>query len=80
VVPTPFGAVGGLICWENYVPLARAAMYARGVDVYLAPTCDNSDTWQATVRHIAKEGRCYVIGVAPTTRKGCASRAARRHL
>ncbi|PZS36962.1 MAG: hypothetical protein DLM58_00545 [Pseudonocardiales bacterium] len=68
VVPTPFGVVGGLICWENYMPLARAAMYAQGVDIYLAPSWDNSDTWLATLRHIAKEGRCYVIGVAPLLR------------
>jgi len=65
VVETPFGVVGGLICWENYMPLARAAMYAQGVDIYLAPTWDNSDSWVATLRHIAKEGRCYVVGVAP---------------
>ncbi len=68
VVPTPFGVVGGLICWENYMPLARAAMYARGVDIYLAPTWDNDDTWIATLQHIAKEGRCYVIGVSPVLR------------
>jgi len=68
VVRTPFGVVGGLLCWENYMPLARAAMYAQGVDVYLAPTWDNSDTWVATLRHIAKEGRCYVVGVAPVLR------------
>ncbi len=67
-VRTPFGRVGGLICWENYMPLARAAMYARGVDVYLAPTWDNSDTWPATLRHIAKEGRVYVLGVTPLLR------------
>jgi nitrilase len=70
VVETPFGTVGGLICWENYMPLARAAMYARGVDIYLAPTWDNSDTWIATLRHIAKEGRVYVIGVAPLLHGG----------
>ena len=65
VVPTPFGVVGGLICWENYMPLARAAMYAQGVEIYLAPTWDNSDEWVATLQHIAKEGRVYVVGVAP---------------
>jgi nitrilase len=70
VVRTPFGVVGGLICWENYMPLARAAMYGRGVDIYLAPTWDNSDTWVATLRHIAKEGRCYVLGVAPLLHGG----------
>ena len=63
VFDTPFGRLGGLTCWENYMPLARAAMYAQGIDVYLAPTWDNSDTWVSTLRHIAKEGRCYVIGV-----------------
>jgi nitrilase len=68
VVRTPFGVVGGLLCWENYMPLARAAMYARGVDIYLAPTWDNSDVWTATLRHIAKEGRVYVLGIAPVLR------------
>ena len=59
---TPGGRAGGLICWENYMPLARAALYAQGVGIYLAPTWDNSDMWVPTLRHIAKEGRCYVIG------------------
>jgi nitrilase len=68
VVDTPLGVVGGLICWENYMPLARAAMYAQGVDIYLAPTWDNSEVWLATLRHIAKEGRVYVVGVAPVLR------------
>src|SRR6266516_7626528 len=63
VVDTGFGRLGGLICWENYMPLARAALYAQGIDVYLAPTWDNSDVWVPTLRHIAKEGRVYVIGV-----------------
>ncbi|GIU93315.1 MAG: nitrilase [Acidimicrobiia bacterium] len=66
--PTPFGKLGGLICWENYMPLARAALYAEGVDVYLAPTWDNSDTWVPTMRHIAKEGRCWVVGVTACLR------------
>jgi nitrilase len=63
VIDTPFGRVGGLICWENYMPLARAAMYEQGVDVWLAPTWDNSDVWVPSMQHIAKEGRCYVVGV-----------------
>jgi nitrilase len=65
---TEFGRLGGLICWENYMPLARAAVYAQGCDVYLAPTWDNSDAWVPTLRHIAKEGRMYVIGVTPCQR------------
>jgi nitrilase len=55
--------VGSLICWENYLPLARVAMYERGVDVLLSPTWDNSDEWVPTLRHIAKEGRIFVVGV-----------------
>ncbi len=62
VIPTPFGVVGGLICWENYMPLARAAMYDKGVTLYVAPTADARDSWQATLQHIACEGRCFVIG------------------
>ncbi len=54
--------VGGLICWENYMPLARAAMYAKGIDLWVAPTADCRDTWHATLRHIACEGRCFVLG------------------
>ena len=59
---TAWGTVGGLICWENYMPLARMAMYGQGVDIYLAPTADSRETWQATLRHIACEGRCFVLG------------------
>ncbi|RHW24638.1 carbon-nitrogen hydrolase family protein [Nocardioides immobilis] len=68
VVSTPFGVVGGLLCWENYMPLARAAIYAQHCDIYLAPTWDTSDSWVGTLRHIAKEGRQFVIGVAPLLR------------
>ncbi|MDP9381778.1 MAG: carbon-nitrogen hydrolase family protein [Chloroflexota bacterium] len=60
-VGTDFGTVGGLICWENYMPLARTAMYSKGVDIYLAPTADARDSWQATIQHIACEGRCFVL-------------------
>ena len=62
VFDTPFGRIGGLICWENYMPLARMAMYGKGVELYLAATADSRDTWQATLIHIACEGRCFVLG------------------
>ncbi len=55
--------VGSLICWENYMPLARAALYEKGIDVLLSPTWDNSEVWVPTLRHIAKEGRVFVVGV-----------------
>jgi len=62
VLDTTLGKIGGLICWENYMPLARMAMYGKGVQIYLAPTADSRESWQATLRHIACEGRCYVLG------------------
>ncbi|MDR1827092.1 MAG: carbon-nitrogen hydrolase family protein [Methylobacteriaceae bacterium] len=62
VVATPWGNMAGLICWENYMPLARAALYGKNVVLYLAPTADSRDSWQATLRHIAMEGRCFVLG------------------
>jgi nitrilase len=59
---TPYGRLGGLICWENYMPLARYSMYAWGVQVYVAPTWDSSEAWIGTMQHIAREGRVAVIG------------------
>jgi nitrilase len=61
VFDTPFGQLGAVICWENYLPLMRAAMYAKGIQIYCAPTADARDSWVATVRHIAVEGRCFVL-------------------
>ena len=64
VVDTPLGRLGALICWENYMPLARYALYAHDIDIYVAPTWDNGESWHATMRHIAKEAGCWVIGTA----------------
>jgi nitrilase len=61
VVDTPCGKLGAVICWENYMPLLRTAMYAKGVELYCAPTVDDRDTWILTLRHIACEGRCFVL-------------------
>ena len=59
---TELGRLGGLICWENYMPLARMSMYRQGVEIYLAPTADSRPEWTHTMIHIALEGRCFVIG------------------
>ena len=60
-VATEAGRVGGLICWENYMPLARFALYDSGIEIYLAPTADDGDTWQPTLVHIARESRAFVV-------------------
>ncbi len=65
---TPLGKLGGLLCWENFMPMARTAMYTAGVQVYVAPTWDSSEAWQIAMRHIAREGGMYVISCAPCVR------------
>lgn len=61
-IETACGRIGTLICWENYMPLARYALYAQGLELYIAPTWDSGDDWIGTLRHIAREGRCWVAG------------------
>jgi nitrilase len=64
VVDTPAGRIGTLICWENYMPLARYALYAQNLEIHVAPTWDCGEEWVASMRHIAREGGCWVIGTA----------------
>jgi nitrilase len=64
VVDTPVGRIGCLLCWENYMPLARYALFAQDIDIYIAPTWDTGDTWQASMNHIAREGGCWVLSTA----------------
>ncbi|WP_114325748.1 carbon-nitrogen hydrolase family protein [Candidatus Colwellia aromaticivorans] len=61
VVDTPVGKIGSLLCWENYMPLARYALYSQGIEIYVAPTYDSGDGWIGTMQHIAREGRCWVV-------------------
>ena len=69
VYDTDLCKVGGLICWENYMPLVRYALYMEGIELYLAPTYDEGQTWNASMRHIAKEGRCFVSGCCMVLKK-----------
>ncbi|HEY2785753.1 MAG TPA: nitrilase-related carbon-nitrogen hydrolase [Fimbriiglobus sp.] len=69
VIDTPLGKIGSVICWENYMPLLRTAMYAKGVELYCAITVDDRETWVPTVRHIALEGRCFVLSACQVLRR-----------
>ena len=61
VLPTPWGPMGNLICWESYMPLARVALYQKGVSIYISPNTNDNEEWQNTIRHIAIEGHCYFV-------------------
>ena len=69
VYDTSIGKIGGLICWENFMPLARTALYLKGVQIYVAPTWDSSDAWRLSLQHIAREGGMYVIGCCQALQK-----------
>tara|TARA_R110002020_G_scaffold26460_58_gene85672 strand:- start:3592 stop:4518 length:927 start_codon:yes stop_codon:yes gene_type:complete len=68
-VDTPYGTLGGAICWENYMPMLRMAMYAKGVELWAAPTADDRESWPSTMRHIAMEGRCFVLSACQVMRR-----------
>jgi len=68
VIDAGFGRIGAVICWENYMPLLRSAMYAKGIQIYCAPTVDDRASWQPTMRHIALEGRCFVLSACQYVR------------
>jgi nitrilase len=70
VFDTPIGKIGSVICWENYMPMLRMAMYAKGVSLYCVPTADDRETWLPTMRHIALEGRCFVLSTCQVIKRG----------
>src|SRR5262249_30995634 len=65
VIESPVGRLATLICWENYMPLARFHLYAQGPQIWVAPTLATADFWVPSMRHIAREGRCFVVSTAP---------------
>ena len=68
VIDAGFGKIGAVICWENYMPLLRTAMYRKGIQFYCAPTVDDRETWPGSMRHIALEGRCFVLSACQYSR------------
>lgn len=70
VFETEIGRIGAVICWENYMPLLRTAMYSKGIQLYCAPTVDDRDTWARSMQHIAFEGRCFVLSAVQYLRRG----------